>query len=554
MRCFAFAASLALAFIVFAEPTAAQSRPQLIIGVNSFPPNLHPVINDTVARNNVHSLARRSLVHFDAEWRLVCDLCVEAPSLQNGKAKIVDLPGGGKGVAASFTLKPGLKWADGVPITSKDVVFSLELGKRGDLGFGDVDFWAAVDRIDALNESDFVIHYNKMRYDFDRGFAILPEHIEGPIYRGLSDPKEYNRNSAYNRAPTTPGLYNGPYKITQIETGQFIRFERNEFWTGEKPAFDRIILRTIENTSALEQNLLSGDIDYVLGELGLSLDQALALQKRAADKFNFVFQPGLLYEHVALNLDNPALADKRVRQALLMAIDRATMVGRLYEDRQPVAHSWVHPRDRGYNPDVKKYGHDPAAAKRLLDEAGFKPGAGGVRQNADGVKLSFEFVTTAGMKFRELVQQVIQSQMKEIGVELALKNEPVRTFLGQTMKERRFTGLAMWALPFSPEPLPVLQLRSDGIPTKANNFAGLNVSGFKSERMDKLIDAAVGELDPEVRRDHLSQMQAIYAEELPGLPLYFRTDPFVIPKWLTGVQPTGHRMPSTYWIHQWRAN
>ncbi len=556
MRIFALAGALALSVLATHGDAVAQARPQLTIGMSQFPPNLHPSIDPTVAKTYVHGVARRFLTYYNADWKIVCGLCVEVPSIANGQAKLVDLPDGKKGITASFTLKPGLKWADGVALTTKDVAFSLEAGKRSDLGFNNPDLYESIAKIEIVDAATFVIHFKSVRYDYDQmaDFTILPEHVEGPIYRALTDPKEYGRNTAFNRAPTTAGLYNGPYKVTQVETGQFIRFERNEFWLGEKPAFDRIIIRTIENTSALEQNLLSGDIDYVSGELGLSFDQALALQKRAADKYNFTYEPSLTYEHIDLNLDNPALADKRVRQALLMAVDRETLVQKLFEGRQPVAHSWVHPKDAGYDANVKKYPFDPAAARKLLEEAGFKPAAGGIRQNAAGLKLSFEFATTAGNKVRELVQQVLQSQFKDIGVEVVIKNEPARSYFGQTLKERRYTGLGMYAWSTSPQSPPVVTLRSDNIPTQANNFAGSNYPGFNNAEMDKLINATLAELDPAVRKGYWTQMQTIYTTEIPVLPLFFRADPFVVPKWLSGVKPTGNSVPSTFAVEYWRAN
>ena len=556
MRNFALAATLMVAGAVMPGEVAAQARPQLTIGVSQFPPNLHPSIDPTVAKSYMLAVARRGLTYYDQEWKIICGLCTEVPSFANGRAKLVDLAAGQKGITAAFTLKPGLKWADGVALTTKDVAFSLEAGKRPDLGFNNPDLYAAIDKVEVIDAANFVIHFNKVRYDFDHlvDFAILPEHVEGPIYRAITDPKEYGRTSAFNRATTTAGLYNGPYKVTQIETGQFVRFERNEHWLGERPYFDRLIIRTIENTSALEQNLLSGDIDFVSGELGLSFDQALALQKRAADKYNFIFEPSLIYEHIDLNLDNPALKDKRVRQALLMAIDRETLVQKLFEGRQPVAHSWVHPKDAGYDPAVKKYPFDAGSARKLLDEAGFRPAAGGIRQNAAGLKLSFEFSTTAGNKVRELVQQVLQSQFKDVGVEVVIKNEPARTFFGQTLKERRYTGLGMYAWSSSPQVPPVVTLRSDNIPSQANNFGGSNYPGFNNPEMDQLINATQAELDAAKRKTYWTRMQAIYTEELPVLPLFFRADPFVVPKWLSGVKPTGHGVSSTTWIEQWRAN
>ena len=134
----------------------------------------------------------------------------------------------------------------------------------------------------------------------------------------------YNKNTNYSRTPTTAGLWNGPYKLTQLQSGAFMVFEPNPHWWGQKPHFKRITLKTIENTATLEANLRSGDIDYISGVLGLSMDQGLAMAKEPAmqQKYNFEFPLGLIYEHIDLNRNNPVLKDKRVRQALLLGIDR----------------------------------------------------------------------------------------------------------------------------------------------------------------------------------------------------------------------------------------
>src|SRR6202000_2767796 len=108
--------------------------------------------------------------------------------------------------------------------------------------------------------------------------------------------------------------------------------------------FKRIILKHIENTAALQANLLSGDVDMVAGEgIGLTIDQVLDLRKQHPDQFTYIFKPSLTYEHIDIQKDNPVLADPRVRKALLMAIDRETMVQKLFEGKQPVAATWVNP-------------------------------------------------------------------------------------------------------------------------------------------------------------------------------------------------------------------
>ena len=114
--------------------------------------------------------------------------------------------------------------------------------------------------------------------------------------------------------------------ITGYDSGAQIVLEPNPHWAGREPGFRRIVLRHIENTAALQANLLSGDVDMVAGEgIGLTIDQVLALQKQHPNSFHYTFKPSLTYEHIDLKKENPLLADVRVRRALLMAMDRQTL-------------------------------------------------------------------------------------------------------------------------------------------------------------------------------------------------------------------------------------
>jgi peptide/nickel transport system substrate-binding protein len=91
------------------------------------------------------------------------------------------------------------------------------------------------------------------------------------------------------------------------------------------------------------------------------------------------------------------------------------------------------------------------------------------------------------------------------------------------------------------------------IPTEANNWAGQNSTGYANPTVDALIDAIEVDLDRETRAVKWAELQRIYTQDLPALPLYFRADPYVIPKWLKGVRPTGHQSPITLWVEEWRA-
>jgi peptide/nickel transport system substrate-binding protein len=397
-----------------------------------------------------------------------------------------------------------------------------------------------------------VLHIDRVTYNYN-AFPVqpLPAHLERARFE--ENPREYKRRTHYDTDTTNPGLYFGPYRIGRVSSGAFVELVQNEHWHGTQPYFDRIVIRVVENTAALEANLLSGSIDYISGELGLTLDQALSLEKRRGEEFEFLYKAGLIYEHIDLNLDNPILADKRVRQALLLGIDRQAVSERLFKGKQPVAKTNVNPLDWIYAADVPDYPFDPDKAKALLEESGWKAGPGGIRVNGQGEKLQLTLGTTAGARVREQVQQVLQHYWKQIGVKIRIQNQPARVFFGQTVRERRFKAMAMFAWISAPESLPRSTLHSTMIPTEANNWAGQNYTGYENPAVDTLLDAIELDLKRETRAEKWHELQRIYAEDLPALPLYFRANTYVIPRWLKGIRPTGHQAVTTLWAEQWRA-
>jgi peptide/nickel transport system substrate-binding protein len=160
-------------------------------------------------------------------------------------------------------------------------------------------------------------------------------------------------------------------------------------------------------------------------------------------------------------------------------------------------------------------------------------------------------MTTAGNRSRELVQQVMQSQWRQLGVEVTIRNEPARVFFGQTVNQRRFSALAMFAWISAPESVPRSTLHSEEIPSEANAWSGQNYGGYRNAEVDALLDAIEVELDREHRGELWRRLQRIYARELPALPLFYRADAHVLPPWLKGVRPTGHQYPSTLWVEDW---
>ncbi len=547
----AVAGSVTLIAALLLGGMAAQAKDDLVIGVAQFPSSLHPDIDAEVIKAYVTEFGLRPITSFDQEWQNTCLLCTELPTLKNGLAKIEDLPVGGKGMAVTLKLKPDLKWGDGQPVTAKDLAFTWKLGRDPNSGFSNPNPWTRVRGVEVIDDHTAVMHLEKVTAYFDRYDQILPEHIEGPIYAKAGGPGDYIKQTAYNRAPATPGLWSGPYMVTGYQSGAQIVLEPNPYWSGTKPAFKHIVIKLIENTAALQANLLSGDVDMVNGEgVGLTIDQALALQKQHPDRFTYIFRPSLNYEHIDLQKDNPILADLRVRTALLLAIDRETMVRKLFAGKQPVATSWVNPLDPNYSKDVPTYRYDPAKAMALLAEAGWKPGGDGICRNAAGKPLSIEISTTAGNRLRELQEEVLQSQWKAACVQVTIKNEPARTLFGETLKHRVYPGMVMYAWSSEVSESPRRTLATSDIPTKRNNWTGTNQVAFSNPKMDADIAAAEGELDLDKQKAIWADMQRIYAEQLPVLPLFYRAEDHVIPTWLKGYVVTGHG-GSSRWAEYW---
>ncbi|MCG8511817.1 MAG: peptide ABC transporter substrate-binding protein [Rhodospirillales bacterium] len=541
------------AFLMALGGGAHAAKDELVIGITQFPSSFHPSIDAMMAKSYILAMARRPFTTYDKDWGLICMLCTKLPSMENGLAVPEKTPDGKQGVAVTYSIHPQAVWGDGAPITTKDVMFTWKVGRHEKSGVANMELYRSLYKISVKDDKTFTLHFDKLdfKYNAINDFNLLPAHIEQVAF---ADPAEYKHRTAFDTDTLNEGLYFGPYLITEVKSGSHVVLEPNPLWWGKKPGFKRIIVKVIENTAALEANLLSGGIDMIAGELGLTVDQALALEKRQGRRFTFLYRAGLIYEHVDLNLDNPILADIRVRRALIHAIDRETISRQLFEGRQPVAHTSVSPLDWVYADDIRKYAYDPKKAVKLLAEAGWGRMQRGVRVNGNGEPLSLEIMTTAGNRSRELVQQVLQSQWRKLGIDVRIRNQPARVLFGQTLTERRFTGLAMYAWISSPENVPRTTLHSSHIPTPANNFAGQNYPAFRSTEMDQLLEEIDTELDREKRRGMWRRIQEIYAEQLPVIPLYFRANTFVLPKWLKGVEPTGHQYPTSLWVEHWRAD
>lgn len=552
----------AAALLNFAGSQSAEALPsnkQLTIGITQEFENLNPIIFQMAASSYIYYMASHPLVAIDQDWKWQCWLCTTLPTLENGLAKIIDEKGTKK-LHVSWELKPTATWGDGTPVTAQDVKLSWEIGLSPNVSTGSKETYQRIEaiNIDPKDPKKFTIVYKEIRYDyFQLGtLYIVPAHIEGPIFAKTKNQQgAYEKQTAYNTNPTNPGLYNGPYTVKEIKLGSHVIFDRNPKYYGQKPAIDRVVMKLIPNTQTLESNLMSGTIDMI-SELGMSFDQALAFEKRVArdkglqSRFSVLYADGMIYEHIDFNLRNETLADKRVRQALLYAVDRDKLTTALFENRQKKALSMIHPRDIYYTENVSKYEYSKEKALKLLEEAGWKKGSSGFLEK-DGKRLSLTLMTTSQNKTRELVQVFLQEEWKKLGVEISINNEPARVFFGETVKKGAYPALAMFAWVSSPDNPPRSTLHSKEIPTQANGWNGQNSGAWANKRVDQLLEDIFKEFDAQKRKVMMEEVQKIYTDEVPVMPLYMRADVSVIPANLKNFKMSGHQFYSTLNIDKW---
>ncbi len=544
----------------FQTAYAGGSNKELKIGISQEFENLNPLIMTMSATVYIHSMVGRALVTMDSNSKWVPQLAETIPSMEKGTAKLVDF-GGKKKVVATWQIKQNANWGDGKPVVCEDFAFARSVAASATVSVGEKETYTQVEKIDWDNKTPKLctFTYDKARWDF---YALgrlypLPKHLEEPIFSKHGSKKEgYEKNSLYVKTPTNPGLYNGPYTISEVKLGDHVTVVPNPKWEGQKPAIQKIIIKLIPNTGTLEANLRSGQIDMI-GTMGLlALDQAINFEKKVkAENLPFIvtYTPSVTYEHIDVNLENPILKDPKVRQALLFAANREEMVKALFEGKQQVADHFISPKDPWYSNDpkqVKVYRYSRREATKLLDEAGWKMGADGFRTK-NGKRLSFTFMTTAGNKTRELVQVYLQEQWKQVGVEVNIKNEPARVYFSETTKKRKFDSLAMYAWVSSPEQNPKSNVASKNIPSDKNGWSGQNYPGWINKDVDQACDSLDVEFNPAKRRELAIRIAKAYTEEVPVIPLFYRSDVSVVPPTLKNYVPTGHQFSETGFVESW---
>ena len=479
------------------------------------PDALNPLFARTPAAEAVLATIFTVDVQRDNKWKLFPQGVRTLPNLKDGTWKV-----SGQTMTLVWTLRPR-DWHDGTPVTCGDFSFAHRVASDPDVRVRDRNLTNRIGRVDCPKGEGGtqVIVYWKERYAHAHtmvtGHGALPRHILDPIYR--QNPASLDQ-ARFGKDPSST-VGDGAYKFVEWRRGRSLTVEatpRHQIFG--TPRIRRIIWRFIADRRALAAAMRSGSIDAI-STIGIDFEQAEQLARNGAGRTRVFFEPGATWEHIDFNLDNPLLRDVRVRRAIAHAINREE-ISRLFSGRQPISHSYLPPRHPAYTDAVTKYPYAPDRSRALLKEAGWSPGPDGILRTAAGKRFSIEIGTTAGNRTRERIEQIIQRNLRDVGIELTVRNFPPKVYLGEIMSRRRFTALAMYAWILSPTADCDQLYTSDGIPSEANGWTGQNYPGYRNAEMDRACKAAASEVDEVRRTALLAKSAGLFSGDLPALPLY----------------------------------
>ena len=468
------------------------------------------------AKSYVLGFARRPLTAYGADWRLTCMLCDgRCRRWRTACAARETTPEGKPGIRVTYRLRADARWGDGTPVSAEDLRFAWEAGRDAATGFGGTEFYrSAYELRSSRMRRTVTLRFDKVTFDFASlgDFQPLPAHVERPA-------GSRTRAATATAPPTTPrrptpALWSGPYRITAVQPGAGVTLERNPTWQGAAARLPPHHRSAPSRTPRRwRRSCWPAQLDMVAGELGLPVEQARRWNAAPA-ALPLAYKPGLIYEHLDLQLDNPVLADVRVRQALLSRLDRAQIVAAAFRgpaDRRATPASTR--STRCTTTTVPAHGTSTRPAPRaLLEEAGWTRGPDGIRRNAAGERLTIELMTTAGNRAREAVQQVLQGMWRRPASRRGSATSRRACSSARPCRSASSRALAMFAWISAPENVPRSNPAFRGDPDRGAQLVRPELpAASATPEMDALLEAIPQELDRDKRRALWSRLQAIYA-------------------------------------------
>ena len=486
-------------------PSDPRPTDRLVLGTRTEPRTLDPAFVRRAGAQEIARLLYRDLTDFDVQWRLTPALSAALPRAETSSA----------GWSVDWRLRPDLKWSDGRPLTSADVVFGHRI--EADPGLAAVNHHDAslVAGIDVVDAHRFRVHWRQpfAGYRAPRVHAILPQHryprpVPGEPFAGLRD----------------ASVSSGPFRVARWVRGRQLVLTRSLHWSGPTPAMETIVFRFLQSEDAIEAELLAGTIDAVGEASGLSPDRAASLAERLADTHDVVFTDSAVRLGVECRMDHPLVGRADIRHALSAAVDRHAFANVAYGGAARPADGLFPHRHPAY----------------MTATSTAKVGAEVLRALEGHPSVPLQFASDSQAARRAAVY--LQSAWAHAGFPVVLDGRPFSVLLN-LLAERKHAPLVLLALRMRPDWDARSVLLRDG----AQNYGGyvdVDVEGW--------IHAARATADPTAWTRFLQNVERRFRRDLPSIPLLFRRTASVRPKGLEGWRPTGTTTPVTWNAETWR--
>ena len=497
--------------VILQEPEQGGVYTEALIGSLG---RLNPLLDwNNPADRDVDRLLFSGLVRFDERGMPHADLADSWGVSQDG-------------TIYNFTIRPNAIWHDGTPVTSDDVIFTIEMMKSaGSLYPQDIkDLWGRVE-VTRLNDKN-------LKFTLPEPFVPFLDYLTfGVVPKRLleSVPPDQMANAEFNIKP----VGSGPYKFDQliVENGQIagVALTLSNNYYGAPPFIEQVVFRYYPTSAAAFAAYQQGEVFAVAQVTKDILNEALeepnlSLYSSRLPQMGFVL----------LNLNNPEVAflqEANVRRALMLGLNRPAIINAILEGQAFVSDSPILPGSWAYFDGAEKFEYDPDAAVSILKGEGYIiPPSGGDVRARDGVPLAFTMIHPDDPVHTQIAQ-AIQTQWMKIGVRVELQPQPYDQLVLTTLASRAFqSALVDLNLSRTPDPDPYPFWH------QAEAVGGQNYSGWDNRAASEYLEQARVTADYSLRTRLYRNFQVIFTKELPALPLYVPVYSYGVDAQVQGVQ------------------
>ncbi len=539
-----------------ANPEAATGSQSLKLLYWQAPTTLNPHLSSGTKDREAASPVLEPLAVYNEDETLEPILAAEIPTVENGGISE-------DSTTVTWKLKAGVLWSDGEPFTAEDVVFTYDFITNPEAATTSTEFYGEVESVEAVDDLTVKVTFKQptpaVMSPFVGGSGmILPEHIFA----------DYNNAQARSAPGNNSPIGTNAYQVKEFKPGDTIIYEPNPNFRGDAPAFGTIELKGGGDTvSAARAVLQTGEADYAWN-IQAEPDIIANLEAAGKGEMTYVFKP--LMERIYINFSDPNkevngetsqkdtphpfLAEKPVREAISLAIDRETITQQLYGEAGTVATNFIVAPDK-YVSSNTEYEFDLEKAAALLDEAGWQDTNGDGVRDKNGTEMTILFTSSVN-PVRQKTQEIIKQTLESIGMSVELKSVESGVYFGDPANPdsvNRFNAdLQLFAFDSeTPEPDSYMELYAcSQISQKENQWSKENSSRYCNPEYDALLEELKQEIDPEKRKALFIEMNDLLIDDVALIPLVRRSDPYAIATSLTNLEFTPWAA-STWKINDW---